>query len=279
VQGLRLAKRILIVAVSLMYLAGRSACRAIVRIGRGPFRLHPVVLTYHSVRADEVDRFREQMNDLKARAAPVFPDEATASGGRQAVAVTFDDGFQNVFDNALPILARYRIPATVFVPTGYLGTQPGWISAENRSTLGLVVSARTLSDLDDRHIRLGSHSVTHPHLDRLPGPSIDEELVLSKQALEGLTGRPLRMLSLPYGSSSPTVLDAARKAGYDLVFANVPILREHAGGSWLAGRISVSPQDWPLEFRLKAQGAYAWLALAIPAKRRVRQLIARVRTP
>jgi hypothetical protein len=43
----------------------------------------------------------------------------------------------------------------------------------------------------------------------------------------------------------------------------------------LLGRISVAPRDWPLEFRMKSEGAYEWLALAVPVKRAVLGLVGR----
>jgi hypothetical protein len=57
----------------------------------------------------------------------------------------------------------------------------------------------------------------------------------------------------------------------------VPVLQGTGDDSLLVGRINVSPVDWPLEFRLKMQGAYQWLALAVPAKRALLNLVRRRR--
>jgi peptidoglycan/xylan/chitin deacetylase (PgdA/CDA1 family) len=124
---------------------------------------------------------------------------------------------------------------------------------------------RLRSDL----IRLGSHSVSHPRLGRLEKTALDTELTASRRALEGLGQEPVAMLALPYGSYARDVLEAASHAGYERVFANVPVAGERAGNSRLVGRVDVSPQDWPLEFKLKATGAYEWMSFALPVKRAI----------
>ena len=273
-----MAKRLLTLVISLAYFTLRGGCRTLARLVPGKRVLRPpVVLAYHSVHGDEVARFDRQMRDLKTRTRPIFADESLSWNGRQRVAVTFDDGFRSVFDYALPVLAKYEIPATVFVPTGFLGTEPGWISRANGWARfpGPLASAKTLAASDSRQVRIGSHSVTHPHLADLHGSSLHRELVVSKQTLEAITDGTVRMLSFPYGSFNSAVLDAARAAGYARVFSNVPVPPSAGGDSVLVGRINVSPQDWPLEFRLKIQGAYGWLVLAIPAKRAVLRLLGR----
>jgi peptidoglycan/xylan/chitin deacetylase (PgdA/CDA1 family) len=227
----------------------------------------------------EVGSFERQMRELKARAVPVFADDSVPSNGRPRVAVTFDDALQNAFDNAFPVMARYQIPVTVFAPTGYLGREPGWMAAGDGTSgsSGMVVSARTLAACDRSHVRVASHTVTHPYLARLEPSRVKTELASSREALEGITGGPVKMLSFPYGSFNPSVVAEARAAGYDRVFANIPVSARARGDSALVGRTYVTLQDWPLEFRLKVQGAYHWLALAIPVKRTVLRLFGKPR--
>lgn len=232
----------------------------------------PVVLTYHAITTRDVAGFERQMQDLGTRRQSVFADAAPARGGRGAVAVTFDDAFQSVIDNALPVLRRHRIPATIFVPTGYLGDAPGWILKKGVRTPEVVASAATLKSLDPALVRLGSHTVSHPRLARLDEGTLRTELAGSKQALEEITGGPISMLSFPYGSFNDAVVEAAGRAGYQRLFANVPL---ETRSPLLVGRVNVTPHDWPIEFALKAGGAYNWMALAVPAKKTVMTLLGR----
>jgi peptidoglycan/xylan/chitin deacetylase (PgdA/CDA1 family) len=114
--------------------------------------------------------------------------------------------------------------------------------------------------------------VTHARLDRLDGAALEQELSESKHVLEQLTGAPVRMLSLPFGACSAAVVAAARRIGYEQVFANVPVAGQN-GSRGLEGRVNVTPRDWPVEFDLKIRGAYDWMALGVPAKRLVLQVI------
>jgi len=237
-----------------------------------------VVMTYHSIHDVEITRFAAQMRLLSRSSIPAVFADYESSDGRPSIAVTFDDAFQNVFDRALPVMARYSIPATVFVPTGYLGSSPGWIVAGHNPQRadGAVVSERGLKNIDRRLVMLGSHTVTHPHLASVTEEKLNVELGGSKQTLEGITGAPVAMLSLPYGECTAEVLQVAHRVGYSQVFANVPVMQQSAQVVSLIGRIDVSPRDWAMEFWLKMQGAYNWMAIAVPAKRELLHVFGKV---
>ena len=185
--------------------------------------------------------------------------------------MTFDDGFSNVFDHAVPILAKHQIPATCFIPTGYIGGEAGWMAVRPPNgepyRMESLASADRLASADPRLITIGSHTVTHPHLTTLDSPELDRELVESKGTLESIVRKDVTLLSFPYGSFTTKVVASAAAAGYAQVFANVPVRGDSASRPAVVGRIGVSPQDWPWEFRLKVLGAYEWLAFVIPVKR------------
>lgn len=275
----RAATRVLSLLIAVAYWGGTSIYDGLRRVTSGTRPTTPlVVLTYHAVAKEDVGQFEKQMVELKRRAKPVFADDPLTSSRRRA-AVTFDDAFQCTFDHALPVLARHEIPATVFVPTGFLGAPAGWMVTRGGAddVADHVVARATLADLDPRRVRLGSHTVTHPRLASLDTAAVQAELSASRRTLENISGAPVRMLALPYGSSSANVLATAARMGYARVFANVPAPGDRGGAPLLVGRIDVSPRDWPLEFRLKVQGAYQWLTLAIPAKRALLRLLGRRR--
>jgi peptidoglycan/xylan/chitin deacetylase (PgdA/CDA1 family) len=266
------AKRVFLLAISFAYLLLRMGYRL---IGRRIQEHEPVVITYHSLSSEDIPHFERQMRYLKRRAATIFADSATHSCGRPTVAVTFDDGFQNTFDLALPILARLSIPATIFVPTAGLGDAPGWIARQNRRSqdVGRIVTANTLAVADTQLVRIGSHTVTHPRLADVEDATLEAELTGSKLTLELLTGTRISMLALPYGSYSPKVIASACRAGYERVFCNVPLSRTITRFSPLVGRVNVTPRDWLWEFKLKINGGYGWMAAAIPVKRKVLELL------
>jgi peptidoglycan/xylan/chitin deacetylase (PgdA/CDA1 family) len=261
-----LAKRMVAVLVSLFYLAG-VRLYAIVAGGRErPPARSAIVLTYHNIQSSEAGRFDWQMELIKRRARAVFADEAPVITDERVVAVTFDDGFQGVVSRGLPVMAKHGVPATLFVPSGYLGREAEWIAPDIRAAgkVDPVVSADTLKSLDPCRVRIGSHTMTHPRLGEIGTELAHGELCGSRRQLEEILGMPVTMLSLPYGSFTPAVIEEAARCGYERVFANVPLA---APIPPLLARVNASPADWTLEFRLKVEGAYGWLAYAIPAKR------------
>src|SRR6202043_11676 len=91
------------------------------------------ILTYHSlddsgsVISVPPALFRRQMDFLAASGIPVVPlNEVMKRPG--SVAITFDDGFRNFADHAVPVLERHRLPATVFVVSRYCGLTNDWPS-------------------------------------------------------------------------------------------------------------------------------------------------------
>lgn len=272
-------KRFLALAISIAYLGGRCVQHAFTRLlfGRRP-EVPVVVLTYHAVPEARVAQFERQIAQLARRTTPVFPDARVEPGSRRAVAVTFDDGLSSVLDHALPVLSIYGVPATLFVPTGYLGTAPGWVSdAPQPTAVGeVLMSADSLQGLDRRLVRIGSHTVTHPRLASVDDERLHAELIASRRTLEAITGTRVSMLSLPYGSFDDRVIAAAEWAGYQHVFANVPVERGVGDGARLVGRVNVTLHDWPIEFLLKLHGGYDWMAIAVPAKREVLKLVGRI---
>jgi peptidoglycan/xylan/chitin deacetylase (PgdA/CDA1 family) len=266
---LGLTKRLVSLGISVAYFAGREGMRGVARLfGRHAPR-PTVVLTYHTVRETDLEPFASQVRYLRDHVRTVFADDLWASNGRPAVAVTFDDAFQATLARTLPVLAAKGVPATVFVPTGYLGSAAAWqvrTRTANRPS-GVVMHRRDLEGLNPGLVRLGSHSVRHVPLAELEERELDRELTASQQVLETIANRPITMLSFPYGAYDARVVAAAAASGYEKLFSNVPVRLQENSGAWLVGRVNVSPLDWPIEFKLKALGAYEWLAVGIPLKR------------
>jgi peptidoglycan/xylan/chitin deacetylase (PgdA/CDA1 family) len=212
------------------------------------------------------------MAKLSAYAHSVFADECALEPIESpTVAITFDDAFRGVFERALPILRRHGLVATVFVPTGSVGRRPSWML--NRADVDDVADRGTIARADAQAIRFGSHTVSHLRLEFVDTDTVEYELTASKRSLEEIVGSPVTALALPFGSMSAQVIKAAVAAGYERVFANVPVGRRERPP--LIGRVNVTPQDWPIEFALKIRGAYGWMTAAIPAKRALRDLYRR----
>lgn len=270
---MRVLDRIVKLLISLAYYGCRKV-RDVASVLTGEGRTgRLVVLTYHAVKTGQQDRFTSQMESLKKHGTAVSAETASPRCGTNLIAVTFDDGFTSVVENALPCMKAQGVPATIFVPTGYLGKRAGWITkSAHPNYQEVVLSEKQLHELPSDLVCIGSHTVLHKDLSSLDPAEAESELRQSKATLEVLLNRPVHLLSLPYGGCNAGALKLARKAGYQRIFLNIPVYATAAGEEDVVGRTNVSPDDWGIEFALKARGAYEWLPLAIKMKRRLRHL-------
>ena len=221
-----------------------------------------VVLYYHSVPARQRQRFSHQMDLLlqAARPIPTVPPD-NLEPGRHYAAVTFDDGFVSVLENAAPELKSRQIPWTVFVPSGCLGQSPAWlrhVPAEVRQDR--VMTGEELRALsNDPLVCIGSHTVAHAHLVEAGQSRSILELSKSKADLENILNHPVHLFSYPFGARNSALDQQARELGYQRLFTSDPTPAFQTHDEFVTGRVNVDPSISPVEFRLKLLGAYRWL--------------------
>jgi peptidoglycan/xylan/chitin deacetylase (PgdA/CDA1 family) len=165
-------------------------------------------------------RFAAQMAWLHRLRYPVLRlDEALAGlrGERplpsRAVVLTFDDGYENFYEYALPVLARFGFPAIVYALADRLGQRSAWFADDGRATPPLM-SASRLRELRRADIDVGSHGLTHLRLAQLAGAHAESEIAASKDRLEQVLGEPVDHFCYPYGSYNGAVVDRVAAAGY-----------------------------------------------------------------
>lgn len=128
--------------------------------------------------------------------------------------ITFDDGAEDFADNALPLLAQYRMPSTMYVPSAYIGRFFPWSSREPDSGR-TIMSWEVLRSLNPSFVELGAHSVSHPQLDIVSNAQRQSEIVDSKLQLEAGLGRRIRSFAYPHGYHSATTRRLVAAAGFD----------------------------------------------------------------
>ncbi|WP_295456300.1 polysaccharide deacetylase family protein [uncultured Thiodictyon sp.] len=165
-------------------------------------------------------RFAAQMALLKRLGCSVLTmDEVQAclAGERavppRAVAITFDDGYENFYEVALPQLQRHGFPATVYVVAGLVGGCADWLPADGLPAAPLM-GAERLREVRRAGIQIGSHAMSHVPLAGLAAGALAAELADSRRVLEDLLGEPIRHLCYPYGSHNLAVVEATAAAGY-----------------------------------------------------------------
>ena len=180
------------------------------------------VLTYHSI--DEsgspisVSRatFRRHVDWLASGAVPVVTVEElmTGSTAGDAVAITFDDGFESVASIAAPLLRERHLPATVFVVTGHAGLNNDWggRAARGIPTLPLMDWRSIAGLVDGGGFTLGAHSRTHCDLTAADENTLREEIFESVDTIESRAGARPSSFAYPYGRVNACVANAAASA-------------------------------------------------------------------
>jgi peptidoglycan/xylan/chitin deacetylase (PgdA/CDA1 family) len=228
------------------------------------------ILYYHDVPQVSRSSFARQMDALRHHARVVDADWRGKPDGRRLCAITFDDAFVSVIANALPELTKRDLPCTIFAPVGNLGRTPGWSMESTADTGDLVIDRQVLESLPSKLVKIGSHTVSHPHLSRIPREAARQEIEQSRFMLSSITGQNVSLIAFPYGDHDPEIVMMCRQAGYDLAFGIQPNPVDLAGGSYVRGRVMVNPSDGRLEFFLKMSGAYRWVPAASELKRAIR---------
>lgn len=242
-----------------------------------------IVLGYHavsgrwpSVLAVKPEAFKAQVSGLLGRGyrGVTFHEAVHGEAAGKRLAVTFDDSYLSVFENAFPLLGRLGLPATVFVPTDYAGSdQPmrwsgieRWSDGSYASEL-LPMSWGQLAELRDAGWEVGSHTRSHPHLTEVDDQRLDAELRGSKEVCEAHLGA-CRSLAYPYGDHDDRVVAAARRAGYSAA-CTLPA-RLHPASPLRWPRVGVYPADRGWRFKAKTarlpravRASRAWDALGV----------------
>ena len=129
----------------------------------------------------------------------------------KSVVLTFDDGYADNVDVALPALERYGFAATVFLVSA-AGGAAAWDragEAQGRALLTLTDAGRV-----NGRLAFGGHSRTHRSLPSLDFPELEREISGCRSELETALGVPVTLFSYPYGEKSPEVEQAVVEAGY-----------------------------------------------------------------
>ncbi len=154
--------------------------------------------------------FRRQMAELAQSAEVEHLDPALeslhdrAAQNRRLVVLTFDDGYENFYDQAWPVLQEYGLPATLYVHVDFVSNpregpirQAGSLPPLTWNQLRELAASELVS--------IGSHSCSHSDLRKLEGPSLERELEDSKSMLESRLGLEVDSFCYPRGQWSPRV--------------------------------------------------------------------------
>ncbi len=117
----------------------------------------------------------------------------------RSVVVTFDDGFANLNEEALPVLRRHGFAATVFLVSEYMGRSNLWETPPAGLGTRPVLGWQQAEELAGAGWEIGSHTRTHPDLRNLSSARLEDEIAGSRAALEQRLGVAVESFAYPYG--------------------------------------------------------------------------------
>ncbi|HVW55343.1 MAG TPA: polysaccharide deacetylase family protein [Rhizobiaceae bacterium] len=129
--------------------------------------------------------------------------------------ITFDDGFQSVYRNALPILRQFGFTATCFFVSGQVGGSNRW-DAEIGVPYAPCMSRREMLDWAAAGNEIGSHTIDHVRLTQVSLSAALDQIEGSRTQLKDMAGTDIVSFCYPYGDVSNDVMDMVRKAGFSL---------------------------------------------------------------
>jgi len=173
----------------------------------------------------------------------------------RVVTLTFDDGFADNFDSALPALRRTGLTGAVFVVAATLerGHPVDWVDDPPEFQLETLTRSQ-IETMSDEGIHIGSHSLFHKDLTTLDYDECRQDLATSKAILEEIVHRPVPYLAYPRGRWNDVVARAAVAAGYVGAFS-LPTGPEPIGPFSLP-RVGIYRENGPLQFKVKNLRAY-----------------------
>lgn len=235
------------------------------------------ILMYHRVlpttRFDQLtvtpERFAAQMAWLAERFEVVSLDQTVAGlrrtgqilppnpkPARPRVALTFDDGYLDNLTHAVPVLQRLRLPATIFVTSAFTDQamrHPRYPQEAGRMHLDWS-EVRILCGLPG--ITIGSHTVSHPYLQRLSDREARAEIIDSRRQIEDRIGKSVDYFCYPSGDVGPREAALAHSAGYAASVTVQPGLNRPGADLQTLRRTEVTQNDGAVDFALKLRGAF-----------------------
>lgn len=256
------------------------------------------VITYHVVK--DCTQFERQLRFLKRSGYTFltlaeFLDKLAAKKPfrRTDLLVTFDDGSYTVYEQGMPLLKKYNIPAVLFIVTSLIDTNdPFWWdeilyytqdpakvrwakTVGNRERLEYIETLKQnspkprlqqqqltvdeLRTLEKNGIAIGNHSVCHPMLDKLTDLELESELINSSKFLEENGFEYHNVIAYPNGNISDMVVDKVKQARYRAGFLFNHQIASLNDTPYKISRLSVNDYTPLWKYRLILSGAHSIL--------------------
>lgn len=141
------------------------------------------------------------------------------------VVLTFDDGYEDFYTQAFPLIKKYNVKTTLYIIINALGTK------------GYLTRAQVRELADSGLVEIGSHTFNHPDLRNLKNKDVKFEIESSKKILETITGKTVLTFCYPFGLYKPEFFKLTSEAQYLTAVSTIPGTRQGEDNIWILRRI------------------------------------------
>lgn len=175
--------------------------------------------------ANQLQHFKDvNYQTYFVRDVPGILEGKVKSASRSAV-LTFDDGYEDFYTYAFPILKKYNMKATVYIIVNFIGKK-GFLSDREIKTL-----------LASGLIEIGSHTFDHAYLKRTNAVVAKRQIIESKKVLENEFGIKVKTFAYPYGAFDNQAMDLVKEASYSAAVSVISGTMQSTGNVFYLSRL------------------------------------------
>ena len=251
-----------------------------------------VILMYHSISLEQHDKrfscnpalFEQHMLFLKQQgfnfvSFNVIADylEHNIEPPEKSVIITFDDGFEDNYTNAWPILKEYEIPATIFLVSHLMGKTGEWLKKARSDNVKKMMSWANALEMANSGIDFGGHTSTHVKLTDIGLNEAKQEIAGCKKTIEHHLGREIDVFAYPYGLYSDDIIQSVAQAGFKMACSTRPGFNSKVMDKLLLRRIEVSGTDSVTVLKRKIIFGTNESSIMLPFKYYLSQILKRLK--
>lgn len=200
-------------------------------------------------------QFERQMQYMHKKGYKSVSFDEIDKKNKNSFIITFDDGYENIYLNALPILKKYNFTATIFLVSECLGKTNTW-DKENKINIHKILTKDQINEMLKAGFSIGSHSKTHSHMLSIKYPDVISEMKESKAQLEKVFNTLIQVFSYPFNEFNKQIKLAAKEAGYKYACAISSTGKSVTEDSYELRRIYIKGTDTMFDFKRKVSNWY-----------------------
>lgn len=175
---------------------------------------------------------------------------------KKPLILTFDDGYQDNYQNLLPLLKKYNSKAVIFVLANRELTYNKWDVKKGEVKANLMSDNEIIKCHKSGYIEIASHGLNHKHLTKISDNELNKEIIESKQILEKIIADEIVSFAYPYGDYDDKVRIVVKNSGYNFGIATVQGDSCFKNDLFAIKRIPIFPTESKLSLFKKSSGYY-----------------------